>query len=371
VTPDVRNDPAQVAAFVGLFQAAPQGTLIRNLTTQVDVLKLGARHFPITLNDAADGPTCYLCCPSAGYIAYAKEETRNFLAHRTLRRAILRLIDLAAPLMRASGLDTQVQVNNWLFSTNPVPQLSLRDAKTLRHQLSTAYPNRAIVLRSLNPLADRASMSALRGAGFRLLPARQVYISRAPTDPATAKQSGHMRADRRLLRNTPYRHAPDASFEGADYARCVALYDMLYLDKYTPLNPQYTAAYIEQMHQSGLLRLEGLRDAAGVLVAVTGLFQNGRTLTQPIVGYDTGKPLRHGLYRMVMAMGQDDATANNLFFNMSAGAGSFKRRRQAMPVIEYTAVYVGHLPLRARMANRVIEGLLRGIGVPLLKGFKL
>ncbi|RWG84122.1 MAG: GNAT family N-acetyltransferase [Mesorhizobium sp.] len=365
----VENKRAKVEAFVSLFNEIPVSDLVANLTTRVETFEVAGRAFPLTLNDAGEAPNCYICCPSSAYIDYAIDETRNFAAHPSLRRALRALIGACAPLVRASGLDHQAQVNNWLYSTNPVPLLDRQTVAALRSALVARFPDRAIVIRSLNEIADPATIAALTAEGFRMLAARQIYIfADRSAAPAMTK---NLKRDRKQLGTTLFERVCDDDFSEADYARAEQLYNMLYLDKYTPLNPHYTARYIAEMHRRGIISLAGLRRPGGDLVAVTGLFENGGTLTQPIVGYDTGLPIGEGLYRMVMALAQDHATARGLFFNMSAGAAGFKRLRGAVAAIEYIAVYAGHLPRRRRMAIRVMETVLALVGISLLRRFEL
>ena len=360
----VGNDPALVARFVQLFERHGSPAMIADLETQISQMDVAGHCFPVTQNEG--GRNCYLVSPTRAYIDYALDETRNFSGNPAVQTCTRMLIKSCSWLVRASGLDQQVQVNNWLFSTNPMPDLDLRQARELRDRMVAQHPDHAVVIRSLNEMADTATLEALRDAGFVLLAARQIYIV-----PEALPLSSSMKSDRAKIRKTHFAFVENGSFGGADYARCAALYDMLYLQKYTPLNPHYTARYIAEMHQNNVLQLAGFRDDAGVLVAVTGLFENGRTLTQPIVGYDTARPQSEALYRMVMAVAQDHAFERGLFFNMSAGAAEFKRHRGAVPAIEYSAVFVGHLPLHQRLAVKVMASILKRIGIPLLQRFKL
>ena len=365
MTSSVANDPALVAALVGLFKAMPTRDLVANLDVAVQAYEAEDLCLPLTLSS---GPNCYINSPTVAYIDYAIEETRNFARNPILQRVLLALIGACAPLLRATGLDHQVQINNWLFSTNPVPPLTPAQAVQIRDNLTTRFPDRAIVLRSLNTMADADTINAMAEAGFTLLPARQIYIY----DPsAIAAPSGHVKRDVKLTAKTDYAITPADEFTDEDFARAETLYNMLYLDKYTPLNPQYTARYLAEAHRRGLLRIIGLRGPDGVLDGVLGLFENGRTLTHPIIGYDTGKPQKLGLYRILSSVAQDHATRHGKFFNMSAGAPGFKRNRDAVPVIEYSAVYVGHLGRRARLATALARVLLARIGIPLLQRFAL
>ena len=366
----VANSPEMVDRFVAIFRQHPVPALIDNLVTDLRGVHIAGRAYPLTLNERGQRGNCYICNPVTAYIDYAIDETRNFAAHPALRQAVRGVIRAAAPLVRASGLDHQVQINNWLFSTNPVPTIDRAAAAALRDTLTGAHPDRALVIRSLNDTADTETIAALRAEGFRLLPARQIYLF--AEEKGLRPPSPNMRRDLAALARTPLRLVGEDGFSDADYSRAAELYDMLYIRKYTPLNPRYSALYLRAMHRAGVIGLRGLRDGTdGPLVAVTGLFENGRTLTQPIVGYDTTRPMREGLYRMVMALAQDHARREGLFFNMSAGAAAFKRHRQARPVIEYSAVFAGHLPRRQRLAIRAMESLLTRIGIPLLQRFEL
>lgn len=365
MTGDVTNDPALVGKLVTLFNKTPSQELVTNLSVTMQLQTFGGTDYPVSISDP---PNCYICCPSMAYLDYAIEETRHFTANPVLQKSLNALISACRPLMRATGLDHQVQVNNWLFSTNPVPLIDLETATEIRDELSAAHPARAVVIRSLNDIADVQSMAALTQAGFFLLPARQIYVV-DHTRPKPA--SVDMKRDRKLLEKTEYTLSGADTFSASDWTRATALYHMLYVDKYTALNPQYTPGFLAQGHQIGLLRIIGLRGRDGILDGVAGMFQNGKTMTVPLIGYDTAKPQELGLYRMLNAIAQRRAAQSASFYNLSAGAAGFKRHRNGVPAIEYTAVYVGHLGLKARSATRLVQLILTHVGVPLLQRFAL
>lgn len=359
------NKDEAVRSFVAAMSEPGQ---ISNLITQMQVFTLEGQSFPLTLNDAAQKGNCYICRPSSAYIDYALDEIRHFKSQPLLYAGMARLLRMAGPLVKASGLDTQVQLNNWLFSTNPVPLLSQNEAKLLREDLIAAYPERAIVLRSLNDVADQKTMVALKAAGFRLLPARRIWI--LDCRDGLKRKTRDQRRDEALWEDGRFEILSHEAFGADDFEAAARLYGQLYLDKYTWLNPQYSGRFIAALHKAGILHLVGLK-SQGRLVAVTGLYESGATVTQPIVGYDTSLPVDFGLYRRMMAYSTVRAVKGHKFFNMSAGAAAFKRNRGAQPSIEYTAVYVDHLPPKRRIATRAMEHVLRGIGIPLLERFEL
>ena len=353
-----------VDALVNILRSAPIGQLISNLKATPLKFPLSGNDLPATLSNRADHPNCYICDPTTAYIDYAIAETRLLTRSKALQLGISGLIQIVAPIVKASGLNHQVQLNNWLFSTNPVPLISENAAIELR-DLAKIYPDRAIVLRSLNTTSDKASIAALQSAGFALLPARQIYIDCGST------VTKDMKSDCKVLSQTQYSLVDNDGFGPQDYEDCASLYRQLYLEKYPSLNPQYSATLIRLLHEAGIIHMQALRANSGNLVAFGGTFCGGNILTQPLLGYDTNLPQSDGLYRIVTSLAQSKARSRRLVFNMSAGVGGFKRLRGASPAIEYTAVYVDHLPRRQKAAVGVMQAVLSKIGVPLLERYGL
>ncbi len=359
----------QAEAFVELFQAHPVPSLIANLNTKVFLQSAESGAFPVTLNDATDAPTCYLCCASAAYIDYAREETRNFAGNPVTRAAMLALLRLAAPLVHMTGFDQQVQANNWLLSTNIWCRLSSAGIAEMTRRLLTDWPGRAIIWRSLNEISDRDEIAAFRQAGYGLYPARQVYLFDCRnTAPAIHRDE---KRDVALLNQVDYAQVAPEALTPDDFTRIDALYVKLYLQKYTSLNPQYTALGLRLLHEAGILKFFGLRNRDGRLDGVIGFFEQGDVMTAPVVGYETMLDAEVGLYRRLMAIGLRRARQSRMLFNMSAGAASFKRNRGAVAAIEYAAVYNRHLSWRSRAAARLIRTALENVGVPVMRKFKL
>ena len=348
------------------FASTPAHDLVSNLTTQMRAIEVAGRSLPMTVNDGA--PTCYICCPSAAYLDYAEDELRHFDGRPWLKWVLRGLIGAVRPLVRASGFDRQVQPNNWLVSTNIVPDLTAAQIGAVTDGITAQWPGHAILWRSLNTYCHGDLLARFEACGYRALPSRQIYIfdARQGGPPAGRDEA----RDGKLLARPDYVVAGPETFAAEDFARIAWLYQKLYLDKYTWLNPRYTPLFMQQAHEDNLLRFYGLR-RDGRLDAVIGFFEQDDVLTAPVVGYDTDLPAETGLYRRLMALALARARERRLLYNMSAGAAAFKRNRGGVAALEYSVVYNRHLAIERRAAGRCVQAVLDTVGVSVLKGFEL
>lgn len=355
----------KVAAYLRL--ASETVRAIDNVSTRIDSVGDGEHRVPVSINQSEPGNS-WVCSPHTAYARYSLEELAR------LRRPLLTMplaagCRLLGGYFWRSGLDDAVAVNNWLLSTNLYPEF---DAQVVRGWLSEAldrWPGSAIWFRSLNPRYTSEWLGQLSDMGFKLIPSRQVYLydeinisSRSPVN---------LRRDLRLLKNSAAPRSAAASWSEWDFERAAELYALLYREKYSLLNPTYTAAFLRAWHTAGILDLSGFRDEQGSLRAVLGIFAAGGTMTVPIVGYDTHQPQSAGLYRLLMAAVYERAAQSRCRINLSAGAAQFKRLRGGVGTLEYSAVYDHHLPRARRLAVSLLSLLTRSVGVPLMRRLEL
>jgi len=361
-----RTDFAQhTENYVRLHRGASTLPYIANLDTSVELLEHDTMALPCTVNQAEHG-NAWVCSPLTTYGSYVIEEIQRYLP-TPMAFPIAAVCHGYRQLLKFAEVDKAVAINNWMLSTNLFPEIDKAGLLTLISQARQRWPRHAIWFRSLNMRHNSEWIAALREQGFQLLPSRQVYLFH---DIARMRHA-NLKRDLDLLRRTSLVSMAPQDFKERDFARVAELYNFLYLDKYSRLNPQYTAAFMQRWHENGLLQFWGFRDDAGVLQAVIGIFFQESTITVPIVGYNTSLPQSLGLYRLLMARVFDVAMRDNLNVNLSAGAAQFKRLRGGQPEIEYSAVLANHLPAPHRIALASLRALTTMLGVPLMRKFKL
>lgn len=350
-------------AYLEAFAQNGSAPLISNLRTKVMGLRSGARVFPVTVNEAEYGDA-YVCLPHTAYALYAKEELRIVDAG-PWTPALGLLASGAGATLRGARVNRIVHVNNYMLSTNLHGGWRGEGIDAIRDLLVRLYPDHLIAVRSLNAWSDESLCQRFRDAGWKMLPARQIYV----TDDLEADWLPHRdtRRDLDILAANANRIDDMATLRPGDAERIAALYAMLYLDRYSKLNPAFTAAYIEMTHRAQVFQYRGLRDERGALAAIVGCFVRGGVLTTPIVGYDTGRPASEGLYRIASVMLAQMAMKRGARLNGSAGAASFKRNRGARAVIEYSAYFVDHLSFARRAVINGIERLLNKVALPVMQ----
>lgn len=326
---------------------------IANVHVELGAILVGAQLLPLTRHSGAECSS-YVASLATHYVHYAREELRQ-LPSPLLRSLLRPALAALESLMSWGESDKIIFVDNWMVSTNLHPHLSQVQLEQILETLISRYPDHLIAFRSVEHATCPRLFDTLRQLDFVPLLSRQVYLFR-PDDPMSWRKKD-LKNDLRLLKNTSYEVVGGEAFSPDDAGRIEELYNALYLDHYSRLNPQYTARFFEHMRKNGLLEFRGLRSERGSLDAVLGFFELNSVMTTPLFGYDFSVPRQAGLYRLLSTLLALEAKERGNLLHQSSGAAEFKRLRGARPEPEYTMIYEQHLPARRRLPIKSLAAL--------------
>lgn len=355
--------------FSKMFLTNSSNFWIKNVQTEFRVLQVGSSFFlPITINHE-EWENCFVCSPYTAYALYSKEELKNKIDSRWVQLPILFVINILAKILRSGKLNQNIQINNYLLSTNPIPIWDGEGIREINQFLQKEYPNHAVIIRSLNKTQHDKLIKNLKHTNYQLIASRQIYLFDLKLDNWLNHRNN--KNDNKLIQKQGLTFLNHDEM-GQYLEDALALYYKLYIKKYSIYNPQFTLEYFKYCHLNNIVIFQGYKNTNGELKAFSGLFIVGKTITSPLIGYDTDAPQNEGLYIHAAQLALLYKLENpNLELNLSSGAAGFKRSRGGQPEIEYSAVSNKHLSLKNKIVWHFLKFVSNQIGIPLLKKYKL
>jgi hypothetical protein len=350
------QSPIASAGVASLVRQNP-AELVTGLKTQLIADHNGS--VPISIQTTQQSNS-YIASSYTHYISYAQEELATL--KNSIAEAVLGpILNLLGKWLRFTQIDDTVYINNWLVSTCLYPKLSLGDVRDLTQTLSEQFPTKALVWRSVHGHGDDTLKRSLVACGYKLIPSRSVLFYDTTSGIHHTKRD--FKNDLKLLKNSPYSFR---KLEPHELERVLELYNLLYLEKHSYFNPQYTLSFLKFAYESGFLEFYGLAES-GRVDAAMGFYSLNGYMAAPIFGYDTALPQDLGLYRLLSAYLTLEAEKRYLVLHASSGAAGFKRSRGAIPEIEWLAVLDRHLPLCRRLGWQSLDWLMNGIALPVIR----
>jgi hypothetical protein len=336
--------------------------MVSNVSTRLSTLEVAGRAMPVTADDGALGGS-YVCSPHSAYVLYAGAELDllkvGWGAYPS--RAALAALDL---VLKAARINRIVHLGNWLLSTNLHGGWRGEGVEAARGSLAEAHPDHQLGIRSVDDWSSPGLREALIADGWIMAPSRQIWVVDDLERDWTRRSD--FANDRRLIARSPLVVSDLQAIDETDARRIAQLYAMLYVGKYSALNPILTPAFIQASARAGMMSYRVARDGGGTIEAVAGMWERGGVMTPPVVGYDTARPKREGLYRIASWMFMHKAMESGWRLHGSAGAAHFKRMRGARGIIEWNAYHAAHLPAPRRKAVEVLAALLKRFVVPVM-----
>ena len=334
-----------------MMQNGPQRYIQNVHDTQLMVVKIDDVIIPITISGFHSGNT-YTVSPYSHYVSYGGFEEVKHLNNPPAEALIKFIMNPVASYFRKAELDKVVYVNNYLLSTNLYPSVNSGQLSALSEALPVWFPDRVIVFRSVDERRNPHIIETLQKRNYEMVLSRQVWYM----EPGKSVCTRQYKEDMRVLRRHEYEVVEGNDLSDDELAHALHLYNLLYLEKYSRYNPQFTFEFMKLARDGKILHLRALK-RGGKINAVMGFFIRNGAMTQPLFGYDTSLPQEEGLYRLLTLLTLQEGLKRDLLVHASGGVGKFKKVRGGKSVIEYNAVYHAHLPAWRQRPWKLIKAI--------------
>jgi len=342
---------------------------VSNANAHIHSVDIAGNSYPVSLLDHSDWKESYVSSPRSTWLRYARSEALRHLspamAHLVKAGSCLIFGPLSA-LMHASKLDQAAIIANYLISTNLYPEWQADDIAQMTSVMCGRHSDSPLMIRNMCPEVSPSVMENLCAQGWKMMPSRMIYLC----DPAQKHvwKHNHVKQDARLLNDGEVEIVTQTQLNLSDLADLRAVFRQLFIDKHSHLNPDFSPAFFELCLETNFLELVGLR-WQGRWVGVLGLYIHPESgwLTTPLIGYDTSLPQELGLYRRLMAILLKEGKNRGCRLHYSSGASHFKRARGGIPALEYTAIYVEHLPNRQKQCANLFINAFQQFAPGILK----
>lgn len=339
---------------------------INNVQATMLALTIDNIVLPITISNG-HSTNSHVHSLHSHYIGVASEKIKKIRSQFISKSGSFLLKGLES-LFHIGKMNYYVSVNNWLLPTNLHTEINSEQVGIITNTLTSLYPNHAIIFRGAHEEHLHPARTLFQENQYLLTAHRQIFITN--TQKEYPYQSRMFKSDLKLLRLTDYEIIDENKLSCDDIPRILALYQALYREKHSSFSPDLNHHFFDLAIKNKLLYIKALKKD-GRIDAVVGYYHRQGVMTSPVFGYDTERPQKEGLYRMISTLLILEAKDNKMWLNHSAGAGSFKKLRRAAEMIEYMAVYCDHLPFSRKIPWIILNVVMNKIGIPLMKRYQL
>lgn len=304
---------------------------IKNIDVDIKFIEIDDFLIPVSLWNHKDN--CYTTS-LLWLMRYWKYETKN-ISNLLVSYFYNFFLDFLIFIAKRNYIDDVVYVNNFLLSTNIYPDFSKDTLNKIHEFLKESYKNKIIIFRSLNNLNNNEIMNSLNTIWFRKMISRQIFIFENRYIDSYKKLKV-VKNDFRIINKFGF------SFKKIDISEAkviLDLYNMLYLDKYTYLNPQFTVGMIENLLHNKFFSFYKLEDNNKVIGIIWYYSLNNQS-TAPIFWYDTSYNKRYNLYSQISNLLTFQSLNDCNTLNSSSWAWKFKMARGWEKYLEYNYLYI-------------------------------